>query len=335
MNVVFIIPTGIGCKIGGHAGDANPAFKLVASVCDIAICHPNVVNASDINEMPDNAWYVEGSILDRFLEGKLNLKKPKSNKILLAVSKPIRPETFNAVNAARHTLGCEIEVVELDYPLTMVGEYNSDGTAGGWYDGVDELLKQIKDYEFDALAIASRIQVGAGIALRYFKNGGINPWGGVEAIVSREIAGNINKPVAHAPIETDDVDVLSFNEVVDPRMAAEVISNCYIHCVFKGLHKAPRILEEGLSVRDIDFLVTPYQCFGRPHEAALKAGIPILGVKENTTCLKVHIPEEECYWVDNYIEAAGWLQSKKEGISASSISEDYIDELTFVARKEE
>lgn len=27
MNTVFIIPTGIGCKIGGHAGDATPAFK--------------------------------------------------------------------------------------------------------------------------------------------------------------------------------------------------------------------------------------------------------------------------------------------------------------------
>ncbi|MCK5606476.1 DUF3326 domain-containing protein, partial [Candidatus Pacearchaeota archaeon] len=37
MNTVFIVPTGIGCKIGGHAGDATPAFKLIASVSDIAI----------------------------------------------------------------------------------------------------------------------------------------------------------------------------------------------------------------------------------------------------------------------------------------------------------
>jgi hypothetical protein len=32
MNTVFIVPTGIGCSIGGHAGDATPAFKLIASL---------------------------------------------------------------------------------------------------------------------------------------------------------------------------------------------------------------------------------------------------------------------------------------------------------------
>ena len=69
MNIVMIIPTGIGCKIGGHAGDATPAAKLLASVCDNLIIHPNVVNASDINEMPPNSWYTEGSILDEFLDG--------------------------------------------------------------------------------------------------------------------------------------------------------------------------------------------------------------------------------------------------------------------------
>ena len=75
-NAVFIIPTGIGCTIGGHAGDATPAARLIASICDILIIHPNVVNASDINEMTENMWYVEGSILDRFLNNLVFLKKP-------------------------------------------------------------------------------------------------------------------------------------------------------------------------------------------------------------------------------------------------------------------
>ena len=51
MNVVMIIPTGIGCEIGGHAGDATPAAKLLASVCDKLIIHPNVVNASDKEDL--------------------------------------------------------------------------------------------------------------------------------------------------------------------------------------------------------------------------------------------------------------------------------------------
>ena len=68
-NVVFLIPTGIGAEIGGHAGDATPAAQLMAETCDTLILHPNVVNASDINEMPANSLYVEGSVIARLLMG--------------------------------------------------------------------------------------------------------------------------------------------------------------------------------------------------------------------------------------------------------------------------
>ena len=33
MNVVFIIPTGLGCAIGGHAGDATPEQRANWEVC--------------------------------------------------------------------------------------------------------------------------------------------------------------------------------------------------------------------------------------------------------------------------------------------------------------
>ena len=59
-NAVLVVPTGIGAEIGGHAGDATPVARLLASVCDTLITHPNVVNASDLNEMPANGLYVEG-----------------------------------------------------------------------------------------------------------------------------------------------------------------------------------------------------------------------------------------------------------------------------------
>ena len=49
MNIVLIVPTGIGCEIGGHAGDANPVARLFGPCCDNLILHPNVVNASDVN----------------------------------------------------------------------------------------------------------------------------------------------------------------------------------------------------------------------------------------------------------------------------------------------
>ena len=58
-NVVLLVPTGVGAEIGGHSGDAGPVARMLAEVCDTLVLHPNVVNASDLNEMPMDALYVE------------------------------------------------------------------------------------------------------------------------------------------------------------------------------------------------------------------------------------------------------------------------------------
>lgn len=226
MNVVLIVPTGIGAEIGGHAGDANPVAKLIGKCCDKLITHPNVVNASDINEMPENTLYVEGSILDRFLRGELFLKEVHYNKILLVVNKPITSNTINSVLAAKATIGADIKIVELDIALEMKGSYLANGKANGTYKGVDELCRQVEKHKFDALAIQSLIEVEKETKSKYLLgNGGVNPWGGIEAIVSKLIAENLNKPVAHSPYEdrmTQANDLRELNEVVDPRMAAEI-----------------------------------------------------------------------------------------------------------------
>ncbi len=320
MNVVMIIPTGIGCEIGGHAGDATPAARLLGSVCDKLILHPNVVNASDINEMPENALYVEGSILDRFLEGRIQLKEVKQNRILVLVNKPVLPETVNAVSATRITLGVDAKIVELDVPLRMVGTIK-DKCATGKVEGWKALIAQVDEYEFDALAIATLIQVEKDVAMYYYQNGGVNPWGGVEAKASRLIANLVNKPIAHAPIQTeDDKEADKAGEwdfIVDPRIAPEIISKCYLHCVLKGLHKAPRI-GKGLSVDDIDVMVSPSGCWGRPHYACKEAGIPIIVVKENTCVLNLE-PASDVIEVDNYLEAAGVIAAMKAGITLESI----------------
>ena len=77
LNGVFIIPTGLECALGGDAA-YMPGVKLISECTNNLIVNPNAVNASDINEMPSNALYVEGSTIDRFLEGKLNLRKVKT-----------------------------------------------------------------------------------------------------------------------------------------------------------------------------------------------------------------------------------------------------------------
>jgi hypothetical protein len=45
-TAVMIVPTGIGASIGGYAGDALPAAKLISSVVDILTTHPNVLNGA-------------------------------------------------------------------------------------------------------------------------------------------------------------------------------------------------------------------------------------------------------------------------------------------------
>ena len=86
-NAVLLVPTGIGAEIGGHSGDAGPVARLLALACDNLITHPNVVNASDINELPENGLYVEGSVITRLLMGTIGLQKVRANRIMLVIDK--------------------------------------------------------------------------------------------------------------------------------------------------------------------------------------------------------------------------------------------------------
>ena len=99
-NAVLLVPTGIGAEIGGHAGDATPVASLLASVCDTLVVHPNVVNASDIVDIPSNALYVEGSVVARLLMGTAGLQRVRSNRVLVVLGPARRP----AVHRRRHQL---------------------------------------------------------------------------------------------------------------------------------------------------------------------------------------------------------------------------------------
>lgn len=321
-NVVMIVPTGIGAEIGGHAGDACAAARLLGSVCDTLILHPNVVNGSDINEMPQNSLYVEGGLLDRFLERKTRLLRVRSNRVLVAANSPIPPELVNAVSAARVTLGVEAEIVELKTPLHLVGQV-SLRQAHGIVEGWRELVNQVRDLPFDALAIWSTVETDAYVAYTYLREGGINPWGKAEAELSRLVGEALDKPVAHAPKESDVLK--GFNEIVDPRKAAELVSVCYLHCVLKGLHRAPRPhkpcahrTNQGLSADDVHCLVSPYGCHGRPHKACVELGIPVVTVRENRTAGPDTTTEGEII-VENYLEAAGLLAAMRAGVSMESV----------------
>ncbi len=324
MIVVMIVPTGIGAEIGGHAGDATPAAKLLASCCDTSITHPNVLNASDINEMPENCLYVEGSMLDQFLQGG-TLRLVRQNKILLAVNAPVSLDTINTVSAARVTLGADIEIVELQHSLKMQAGYDLAGQAQGVLWGAGDLIKQVQALSFDALAIQSHIACDQKLGERYLRAGGINPWGGVEAILSKEVSRALGVPVAHAPLHTAAFDDIKIE--ADPRMAAEFVSVSYLHCVLKGLHKAPQLKGpirqgRGIWTTDVDALVSAHGCIGPPHIACVNKKIPVIVVRENKTILDLE--DDRFVYVENYHEAAGYLMCMRAGILPSSVRRPII-----------
>lgn len=326
MNTVLIIPTGLGAKIGGGCGDANPVAKLIGSVSNKLITHPNVVNGADVNEMPENTLYVEGSQLDKFLEGELVLNEVKSNRILVAVNSPIQPETINAISSARATLGGDIKMVILNTPLKMKATFDEKtGKAEGDVAGYKELINQVLKIDgWDALAIATPIDVDKKIALDYVNNGGVNPWGGVEAIASKLIAEGIKKPVAHSPLETAEKDQYLWNlkVIVEPKIAPEMISVCFLHCILKGLHKAPqmnkKLLINSMDYNDVDVMISPMGCWGRPHKICEKNGIPIIVVKENMTVLNEKMGDS-CIYVNSYLEAVGVIKAIEIGVSIESL----------------
>ena len=167
-------------------------------------------------------------------------------------------------------------------PFKLIARMEN-GIATGDIINSQELVAQVKELEYDALGIATPITIDNDTLATYWRSGGVNPVGGVEALATRLIGEALDKPCAHGPV---DYALTGFKEVVDPRIAVEIITENFIHCLLKGLHKAPRLSRErGMSNKDVDCMVSPYGCFGTPHQACLDANIPVIVVRENKSCL--------------------------------------------------
>ena len=340
-NAVLVVPTGIGAEIGGHAGDATVVARVLASICDTLVTHPNVVNASDINELTDNTLYVEGSVLTRLLMGTVGLSSVRSNRVLVIVDAH-EDELFvdaavNAVSAARSSYGLHCpEVIKLDPPVEMKARHTDTGRATGHIETMAHLCQVLKSRrdDFDAVAISSVIKVPLSFHREYYDMRGemVNPWGNVEALLTHAISGVFNVPSAHSPMfESREIANLDVG-IVDPRMAAEVISVAFLQSVLKGLHRSPRIVVEEEALRapgvftaaDVSCLVIPDGCLGLPVMAALEQGIPVITVRENKNLMRNDLSalpwrQGQLIPVENYWEAAGVMSALKAGIAPESV----------------
>lgn len=289
----FIVPTGLGASIGGYAGDASFWARKFSSKFQL-IVNPNVVNAGCFSGITENMLYTEGYSIDEFFKNKLNLSPiTKQNKIGVIFDKSIPQGILNVhintINAVKTIYGCDI----IGYDITDENcgvEFNVDSSkiSTGSVKNISTILesgKRLLEKGADALAIVCRFEDDD---FDDYSNGiGVDPVGGVEAIISHYISRELKVPCAHSPA-FDDITISQ--DIVDARCSAEYITPTYLPCILLGLSQAPTLNFDntGLSINDLKFLVMPYNCLGSiPVFEALKRNINVYAIKENKTVLDI------------------------------------------------
>lgn len=289
----FIVPTGVGASIGGFAGDASPWARKFSSSCQL-IVNPNVVNAGGFSGINDNMFYVEGYSLDEFFKGNLKLVPSHDNKIGIIFDKGI-PEHIlnvhlNTMNAVKAVYGIDIpfyEITEEAVGVQFIME--ESGISTGTLTNPQTMLdsaKKLLAKGAEALAIVCMFENPTDENPDYQNGLGVDPVGGVEAIISHYISKELKVPCAHSPA-FDDLEITT--ELIDGKSASEYITPTFLPCILLGLSNAPKLSEtQGISIRDLDFLIMPHNCLGStPVFECLKRKIPVYAVEENKTVLDV------------------------------------------------
>lgn len=319
----FIVPTGIGASIGGYAGDASVWARRFAEESTL-IVNPNVVNAGVFSGITENMLYVEGYTLDEFFKGNIGLIPSKQNKIGVVFDKGISDEVLNihinTINAVKTVYGIDIvgyEVTQEDVGVEFFVDESNIST--GKVKNITTLLgasKRMVDKGAEAIALVCKFADNNDDE-NYASGLGVDPIGGVEAIISHYISRELRIPAAHSPA-FEDYSIST--EIVNPKASAEYITPTFLPCVLIGLNNAPKIsddCENMLKVSDLDFLVMPYNAIGStPVFEALKRGVKVFAVKENKTVLNVTndilFKKSGIVEVEGYKECLEWIKNHEK-----------------------
>lgn len=325
-SAVLLVPTGIGCAIGGYAGDALPVARAIAQSVDRLITHPNVMNGAQLYWPIENALYVEGYGLDRFAAGDWGLAPVRQNRIGLLLDRGIEAELrlrhLQVAEAARATLGLTLtDYVITDEPLGVSLQQSDSGATWGTIERPDALLRgaeRLLDAGAQAIAVVARFPDELTSTLQNYRQGqGIDPISGAEAVISHLIVREFQVPCAHAPA----LSPLPIDPAISPKSAAEELGYTFLPCVLAGLSRAPQLrpsVEPGvICSRDVDAVIVPASaCGGSALISWGISGATILAVDDNTNILDV--PGEALgitvQRVSSYWSAIGWLTCERAGI---------------------
>jgi len=253
MPTLLVIPTGIGCELGGYAGDGLPAARLLAAASGSLITHPNVLNGASLYWSDRRIHYVEGSALDRFASGDLALRPVRRQRLGLLLDGAIEPELrlrhLQVAEGCRASLGLEIgPVLSTDAPLKVSLELGPSGASWGRLGRPDALLRAgdaLVRAGATAIAVVARFpEDHASEALAAYRGGsGVDGLAGAEAVISHLLTRHLAIPCAHAPA----LGALPPSAELDPRAAAEELGHTFLACVLVGLSRAPDLVARPVS----------------------------------------------------------------------------------------
>ena len=293
-TIAFVVPTGVGASIGGFAGDASCYARKFAKEFNV-IVNPNVVNAACFSGITDNMLYTEGWAMSEFFKGKINLKPAKNNKIGIIFDKAIPKDVLNVhintVNAVKTVYGVDVSEIEItDESVGVEFFITESGISSGRLNNPETLLsagKRLLSKGAEAVAVVALFD-NPDEDDGYSKGEAVDVVGGIEAVISHYLSGELMVPVAHAPaFENNEIST----EIVDTRASAEYITPTFLPCILLGLQNAPKLANPdlgGVGVKDLSALVMPYNSLGSSIVFdALKNNVPVFAVRENKTVLAV------------------------------------------------
>lgn len=287
--VAISIPTGIGADIGGYAGDFGYIAREFSKYFHVII-NPNAVNGGILSAINYDMSYLEGYLFDEFLKGSISIapKKPyETNKIGVifdsAIPKNILNVHLNTLSALKMVQGIDTYAIEYTQEPIGVEIEIQNGISTGKLNNPNALLK----------AAFNLIQKGVeAIAVvcffgqdyedeNYSLAQGIDPIGGIEAVISHLIAKEFQIPTAHAPAFCE-IDISE--KIENPKVSSELISSTYLPCIMQGLSIAPKISKNGeITSKDVKYLIVPYDALGSGAVlSSIQNGISVITIKNKT-----------------------------------------------------
>ncbi len=348
---LLIIPTGIGCDIGGYAGDAIPCARLLAAASGSLITHPNVMNGASLYWNDQRILYVEGFSIDRFACGEMLLHPVRTQNVGVLLDSGIEAELrqrhMQVIDGCRATLGLNIgPVVTTDSPLQISLKTASSGASGGEVKNLGSLLRageKLKDEGATAIAVVTRFPDDSGYKeLNAYRQGkGVDLLAGAEAIISHALVRHLYIPCAHAPA----LSPMAIDNCLDPRAAAEEIGYTFLPCVLVGLSRAPDLIRKAtlqatnsffqsglLGIDDLGAIVVPKTALGGEAVlACIEKGVPLIVVNNpgvmNVDTKSLGLQSDldlnsptRIFYAENYKEAAALLLALREGLAIPSLN---------------